>query len=484
MTKFTKRESQQLKRFEINIWEGLNTVVGDNLAKRGEASFLENVRSKKVGWLEKRDGSSLIGDDISATNNFGLYNFSIDSNNLIRISKVSNTTSIYKLNEGNNTWTQLPGKGTGLSEFEADFTTALGKCFIVNGIDNNRYIESDTVTVKDSDEVGSMIYNSPKARLINYYRDRLFVGDYERGDGTKERTGIAFSSTPLGIVSLVNGDHDAPITTLEVTDTKYIKVGSDNDTLDVYRGGALIGTITVTARTENTLTISSFGTDLKSNDELWVANTKNGEKVFRWDNQAAGIAVREYDTFKNSSEEDLVLLTNVGNNEMIFTKNSITAFNGAAVRPLDLNIGCVSKKTFVKILGQGLFLHYTGIYSTSGDVPRLLSAKIQQVFDNADPKTMNNACAAADNFSYFVHIGNVTFENPDGSTKKILNNVVVEYNLRQNNFYIHTDVPMSHFVSFTKDDSTRILVFTKAKDLVSDLFDRVQITENITISIT
>lgn len=481
MTKFQPDGRRQLKRFEFPYWDGLNTGVSNALSKRSEPSFLENARSLVIGLLEKRAGHSVLGNRISATSNFGLYDFVNNAHNLIRVSRVGGVVSVYLFN--GSTWVKLSGAATNLSQKECDFTTALDRCFIVNGTDKNFYLESNAITAVDSDSSSGFLYNSPTARLINYFRDRVYLGDYKRIDGTRERTGICFSSQPLGIVALVSGDHTQPITTLEVTETKYIKVGAANDSLDVYRGGTLIGTITVTGKTETALTISSFGTNLQSADELWVAGTRNGEKVIRWDNRATGVDAKQYDSFKNASEEDLVLLANVNNNQLIFTENSISVWNSTWLKPLDLNIGCISKKSFVKVLGEAIFLHTTGIYATSGGIPKLISAKIQQVFDNADINQLRNACATTDGISYFVHIGTVTFKNKDGSIKKVMNNVVVEYNMQQNNFFIHTDIPMSHFTTFVGEEGLT-LVFAKDGYPSPEVSDTVYIAESITVTIT
>lgn len=481
MAIFKPRANQKLLRYEIAAWEGLNNIVGDNLTKKGEPGFIENARSLKIGWIEKRAGHTLFGVSLNAVGNYGLYDFINDGHTLIRISKVGTIVSIYRYSEQSNSWVQLLGNGTSLSAAEFDFASAFERCFIVNGVDNNRYLQADGSNVVDSNDITGMVYNSPKARLVAFFKSQVYLGDYTNIDGTKARTGICFSSVPLGIVSLVSGDQTAPITSLTVTDTKYIKVGAANDSLDIYRGGSLIGTLTVTGKTQTTLTVSSFGTNLLSSDELWIANTRSGEKVIRWDNRATGIDARTYDSFLNISPENLVSLETIGNNLMIFTANSITIYNGSALRSLDLNIGCVSKKSFVKILGQAIFLHYTGIYSTTGGVPTLLSAKIQKIFDNADRRTLEKSCAAVDGFSYFVYIGQVTFNNSDGSVKKILNDVVVEYNLRQGNFFIHTDIPFSHFINFAKDGEVKLL-FAKKGTISIAVSDSVHAQEFIGIN--
>jgi len=320
---YQPKTGQKLQRWEISLWEGCNFIVTEHLTKRGEPSFLENARSVKIGSLEKRAGHTLFGGSLAATANYGLFDIATSQHTLLRVSKVGGVVSVYKYVTSSDSWVLLTGKGTNLSSAECSFVTAVNRGFIVNGTDNNRYIEADLTTVVDSTTTTGMLYNSPTAKLVAFYKNRLYLGDYLNLDGTRNRTGICFSSVPLGIASLVSGDHTAPITTLNVTDTKYIKPSTANESLHVYRGGNYIGALTVTDKTATTLIINSFGTSLQSSDELWIAGTRSGEKKFRWDNRATGIDVHSYDNFQNTSEEDLVALENVNNNLLIFTNNSI-----------------------------------------------------------------------------------------------------------------------------------------------------------------
>jgi hypothetical protein len=61
--------------------------------------------------------------------------------------------------------------------------------------------------------------------LINYYNDRLYIGDYTVGS-TRYKNSVMMSSPPLGILGLVDGDHAAADCGADdwitVTDTKYI----------------------------------------------------------------------------------------------------------------------------------------------------------------------------------------------------------------------------------------------------------------------
>ena len=68
-------KTKNLKRVDLKYFEGVNAQVGNNLSKKTELSHGENVRSDKIGTVEKRKGTVDIGDDISATESYGLFYF-------------------------------------------------------------------------------------------------------------------------------------------------------------------------------------------------------------------------------------------------------------------------------------------------------------------------------------------------------------------------------------------------------------------------
>ena len=206
--------------------------------------------------------------------------------------------------------------GTGSIKITANnfsATIAEGQLFLVNGHHDNIYISgTDGTTVTSSTSATGHLYNSPKAHKINFYKDKIYLADYILG-AARYKNSVMMSSMPLGILSLVDGDHDAGVTTLNVTDTKYIY---NSDSLDVYRGNTKIETLTVSAKTENTITVSATTNALNSSDELWVADIYTGtaSKKFRWaGNPASGINVKQYDVFTISGQNDAItMLTNIG----------------------------------------------------------------------------------------------------------------------------------------------------------------------------
>lgn len=456
-----KNSKISLKRLEIPFFDGVNSLVASNISKKQEFSHVENARSKTIGSVEKREGSRRLGNTLTATGNYGIFFFenSTGTNSgFFRISKVSGTVNIYHLNTS-AVWTVCTdGDGLGLTAADFSYVVAENCCFLVNGTDANRYISSDGNTVIAATTSTGHLYNSPIAYKINYFKDRLYVADYTVGS-TRYKNGVMFSSVPLGVVCLVDGDHDAGVTTINVTDTKYIH---GTDSLDVYRGNTKIETLTISAKTESTITVNATSNAINSADELWVANTFTGTKVFRWaGNPASGENVKQYDTFKLSGgkNDPINMFENIGDVMMIGNQKNIAVWNGYSLQNLDMGIGCISKKGYVKALGSLFFLDYTGVYATSGGAPRLISAKVDRYIQGASKSGLDGAVAGRKGLSIFFTIGDVTLYYPDGSTEKTLSDVCLEYNLRQENWYVHTGISATHMATYDKSDGVDRLIY-------------------------
>ena len=467
-------DASQLRRFSVDYFEGVNTLVGHNLSKKQEFEHCENARSQTIGTIEKRQGYRRLGSDLSATANYGLTFFddsNASSKGMYRVSTVGGTTSVYYLNTS-DVWTALAVSGTNLTAAMCSFVQAEGNLFFVNGTDANRYVAADGITVTTSSSGTGHLYNSPVANKINFYKDRLYLGDYTAT--TRYKTGIMRSSVPLGIVALVDGDFAATDCEandwITVTDTKYIYA---TDILDIYRGGTKIADVTVKAKTETSFQINAItfasGTTLSSADELWVDGTYTGAKLFRWaDNPRSGIDVKQYDTFKltGADNDPLTMLTNIGDVQVIANKNNMGIWNNYTLYNLDLGIGCVSKQGYVKALGTLFFIHYTGIYATTGGTPKLISAKIEKYITGSTTAGLEASAAGRKGYSIFFSLGTVTLYKPDGSTDKSLTNVVLEYNLRQENWYVHTGIAAVYFATYTTATDPDRLEFATTNDEV------------------
>lgn len=348
---------------------------------------------------------------------------------------------------------------------------------MVNGVDTNRIISDDGQTITDSTEVGSL-YNSPMAKKVAYYKSRIYLANYTQ-NSVQYKTNVLRSSYPLGIVSLVDGDiaagaADHVSRQINVTDIKYFYITSGMNTYDVYRGNVLVTTLTVTSVGETYVNATSAleGTPnatvaLLSSDEIWISGTNTGEKQYRWVNNptSTGKSVKQYDTFKLSGgdEDEITLFETVGNVLMMANKNTLATWNDYSLESFDTGIGCCSTNGSTKLLGSLYFIHYSGIYSTNGTMPTLISRKVERYIKGATKSGLEAAAAGFKGLSVFFAIGSVTLTKDDGSTWKTLADVCLEYNVADKNWYVHTNVPASHFLNFINSSGTEQLLMADTR---------------------
>ena len=451
---------------------------------------------------------------------FYFENTTVTNMGFYRISEVGSVVTIYYINN-NATWTPLIKGGTNLAPIQMSTVQAEDCLFMVNGTDYNRYIKSDGLTVVGAIPETSLspsvspsyspsvskspsvspskspsrspsvspsppdipsfspslssstspsfsfpetaivednhLYGSPIAHKINYYKDQLYLADIIVGTRRLKNT-IMFSSVPLGILTLIDGDYVVDgvqvtqTTSLMVTEIKYIRA---NDLLDIYRNGTKLGVITVIGKdsSTNTLTINPITFSILAADEVWVADTYDGTlpKQFRWsDNPSSGINVKQYDTFKVTGgfNDHITMMTNVGDYMVIGNTNNMALWNGSALKSFNLGIGCVSDNGYVMALGALWFVHYTGIYQTTGGMPQMMSSKVQRYIDGATKAGLEAAAVGKKGTSVFFAIGDVTLYHPDGSLEKTLSDVVLEYDVRQQNWYVHTNLKATQFATY------------------------------------
>ena len=383
----------------------------------------------------------------------------------ILIDGTSSGTSIYSLTQS-NTWSQLSdASAQNLIGSNFNFSNADGSLIMVNGRDYNRMISSDGVTVIDSTEAGSL-YNSPRATKVSFYKNRIYLANFKR-NAVQYKTTILRSSYPLGIIALVNGDQatHASATALNVTDAKYFYSDTGMNSYEVYRGSTLISTITVTTVNETSITVTHSGTPtFNSSDEIWITGTYTGTKQYRWVNNptSTGKDVKQYDTFKLSGgeEDEITLFEPIGNILLVGNKNTLMTWNDYTLENFDLGVGCAAPNGYGKLLGTLYFLHYSGVYATTGTVPILVSRKVERYIKGATKAGIENGAVGVKGLSVFFAIGDVTLYNADGSFWKTMPNVCLEYNVADKNWYVHTKVPASQFITFINSSGAERLLMS------------------------
>ena len=194
--------------------------------------------------------------------------------------------------------------------------------------------------------------------------------------------------------------------------------------------------------------------------------------MFRWaDNPESGIDVKQYDTFKLTGGDNsaLTMMINVGDVQMIANKYNLAIWDDYRLQNLDLGIGCISKQGYVKALGTLFFLGYNGIYASTGGTPKLISAKIQKIIDGATKSGLEAGAMGRKGLNIFCSLGDVTLYNADGSTDRTLTNVTVEYNLRQETWYVHTGIDAKFFHNYVTSSDIERLEYSGSSGHVYEL---------------
>lgn len=357
----------------------------------------------------------------------------------------------YRINQG----LSLPYTGL----YSHDVTVAENCAIIAGDVSTNRQIDSDGRTMYDSSDLNSHVYGSPPANKVNYFKGRLYLADLLVGS-QRYPTRVQVSSPPLGIVGLIEGDHDSGVTEVRMTDVKYVRVG---DTLDIWRGTSSVGTITVTAKSQSSVTCTATSFAMLNSDEAWVSGTYNGKRLFRWaDRTETGTGVKKYDTFDlpGGTGDRITMMANVGGVEVIASKTAMAYWDDSQLISMDANIGCVSDKGSVLHMGHLFFVNYTGVYSTTGAVvPTYRSAKVEPYFRGATKANMDKCAMGRKGTSVFVAIGDVTLYNDDGSVRASPKDVCLEYDIQKDDWAVHTNVPANVFANFTYGSRTDRLLY-------------------------
>ena len=176
----------------------------------------------------------------------------------------------------------------------------------------------------------------------------------------------------------------------------------------------------------------------------------------------SGIDVLQYDTFKiaGGQNDRVKMMTNVGNIMVISNSYNLAIWDGSSLRNLDNGIGCVSDRGYAKAFGSLFFLGYKGIYQMAEGAPELISSKVQEYIDGATKTGLEAGAIGVKGTNVFCSIGDVTLYNVDGSENKTLSAVVLEKNLKTQNWYIHTGITATQFDTYVESSNPDRLLYS------------------------
>ncbi|MFA5376082.1 MAG: hypothetical protein WC455_10085 [Dehalococcoidia bacterium] len=467
----------------IRALDGINSYASPNLSKAGEFRHMENATCDQAGTVKTAKGSTQLGDDGTSHFAGGIFRFPNEYTSSISGSPSGNCGLYRVVGDGNGTiqyldfdyttWVPLAGHGTNIG-YELEYSLlssciADGCLYVAGGDVPIRYVMPDGTTTYVAP--GGNLNGAPEGRKIAYYKGRLYIGDYWLEiDGTPRwfHDHVRFSSTLLGIVSLVEGDFAAGATTLNVSDTKYILA---TDTLEVWRGSTLIETLTVTGKSEATgtytITVSATTADILSSDELWVSGTHDldADRVFRWADAGIGNEeMKRYDDFVLPGVEganSINTLCVVGDYLAIASRDSFAWWDTYRLTGSGLGIGVCSPNGFVSAFGSGYGLDYTGVYQwTPGSAsPKVISTPVEAYITGAKKTDIERASSVRSGFHLMWHLGEVTLYKADGSVDKVIENCTIDYDIRLDNWYVHTDKAMDFMCNWSEGERANAIAY-------------------------
>ena len=287
-------------------------------------------------------------------------------------------------------------------------------------------------------DTSSSIYDMPRGAHIEYFKSKLYVANIKTSSGVEYQNSMTWSSNKVGLISLVDGDFSTGATTIKVTDTKYIR---SSDSLDIIRGGVYKGTLTITAKTEDSITVTATGFDIKSSDQIWVKDTFSTAKaLWRWDTNSPPGSPLNTSSIQvgTNADSEITCLQTVGNFLMVGTRTSTSGWNGTAMTALSTDIGVVSHEGWVTLGGTLYFVSSRGIYRTAGGGPERISTPIRRIYDYTTKSGRENSVMWKMGDSIYAYVGPVSVPTDDNSVNKVISNCVFEFDTVQENWYIHS----------------------------------------------
>jgi len=311
--------------------------------------------------------------------------------------------------------------------------------------------------------------------MVTYFKDRLYIAYYESSSTVKNR--VIKSSAPLGIICLSNEDTTATSGSLTLSVTGDVKYAVPTETLEVWRGGTQIGSIVVNSKTQDQLNITITGTltsAIQAADEFWVAGTKNGQKVFRWSDPNTGNDVERYDVFKIGGGDNtrINVMSEIGNVLWFATNNLFATWDGDYLKLFNYNIGCCAPNGATVFNALLYFIGDKGLYATDGaTIPKNISAKINRYYKGIPKSIKENGVVSYSEESVFFSFTGTSTEkiilyNNDGSISRVLDNIVFEWNTRQENWYTHTStyLDVDQLINAPINNMNDNILFTRHTD--------------------
>lgn len=157
-------------------------------------------------------------------------------------------------------------------------------------------------------------------------------------------------------------------------------------------------------------------------NRVWYSSLPDSSFNLTWDATADG---QWFDV--NPDDGDVITgIENNGNRLLIFKHRALYRWTFGLTEPDRLiGVGAVNQEVIQTNFDVGItfFANPYGVYAYSGNRPRLISRKIQDIIDAVTDAGWQNACAGVDNDHYYLSVGEVEIDD------RTYNNVVLVYHI-------------------------------------------------------
>jgi hypothetical protein len=377
--------TKEYKKEYLNLCEGINVAVSDELMREGELKHSTNATSAKIGLLEKVAGQELFWD--------------LQSANEIQGIKQLGTTVFGLIKNGANA--DLYKKGAGTTDKTLVLASLMASSPLEVALDHIFYIKSDkTLGAYDGTNLSTAkhILNAPAA-LDNL---KSAGGLLYAQSGNK----IYVSSPPRRIVATVVGDHITGSTTINVSSTRYIRTGN---VLEIWaiNGGSAKMTVTVTAVPNSTsFTCAATGGALTNGDEIYYQNLRAVD-VFMWNDDPR---VGSWYWANSDDGQPTALCEQLGTLVELHPQ-STWRFDQSRRDNIALT-GTTLTKTADTINGVVYFANSDNIHSITRNTPAPVGDKVLDYLKNATDITKFRG--TSDGRYYRLFIGNTAYRSLSG----------------------------------------------------------------------
>ncbi len=351
---------------QLDLSGGQQSATSHLMRKRNEVAESSNATyNAKIGSAKRRDGYEKVERTIEHGKDSlygGVFEYGQNNKIIVGINDASDDNATLKYSDTGNYWTDIISDAEPNTRFQCE--VYLDELYVAGATPTDKYLTLQNVDSTLTASSSRNVFKAPKAKYIAEYAGRLYALNVEL-DGTVYRDRLYQSSPALGAITFIQTEQRGLLTQLRVDATRYLKPGM---TIDIYGKGTeakKVDSLEIVSvnKKDNRITFTPTQIDVDDNDEIWLEDRK-GKLSILWNTDDPTPESADYlkiQATPNSKPE----ITGWGKNNnrlFIFTKNSMTKWDGNNRVTISETVGCVSHETIQNIGNWTIWLHTTGVW--------------------------------------------------------------------------------------------------------------------------